>query len=369
MNSTYPFNTPSLKKILVIQTASIGDVILATPILEKLHRFYPEAAIDLLVKKGNESLFDGHPFLHEVLVWDKSKRKFRNLDALAHRIWRNKYDLVVNVQRFASTGLLTAFSGAKMRIGFDKNPFSFFYTKKIKHQIGSGIHEVERNLELVKELTDGTYAGPRLYPKDPTPDPSTEGEGSNILPSPTGRGAGGEGHLRPGGEVDSGTGGRGGMFTISPASLWFTKQYPMERWAELIRQMPKEATVCLLGSKSDNALCEEIIRLAGHPGVVSMAGKLSFLESAALMKQAKMNFTNDSAPMHLASAVDAPVTVVYCSTVPGFGFGPLSSDACVVEIEKPLYCRPCGLHGLKVCPEGHFRCALEIPLNRLTARL
>jgi ADP-heptose:LPS heptosyltransferase len=82
-----------------------------------------------------------------------------------------------------------------------------------------------------------------------------------------------------------------------------------------------------------------------------------------------MNFTNDSAPMHLASAVDAPVTVVYCSTVPGFGFGPLSSDSCVVEIEKPLYCRPCGLHGLKACPEHHFRCALEIPANRLTARL
>jgi ADP-heptose:LPS heptosyltransferase len=340
VNSTYPFNPSGLKKILVIQTASIGDVILATPVVEKLHRFYPETAIDLLVKKGNEPLFAGHPYLHAVLVWDKSRKKFSNLHDLAHRIRKSKYDLIVNIQRFASTGLVTAFSGATMRIGFDKNPFSFFYTKKIKHRIGTGMHEVERNLELIRDLTDGSFAGPRLYPTD---DPS---------PSPL--------PLR---------GGVGASYTISPASLWFTKQYPKEKWIELIRLIPQEATIYLLGSTTDLGLCDEITRDAGHPGLVSLAGKLSFLESAALMKRAKMNFTNDSAPMHLASSVDAPVTVIYCSTVPGFGFGPLSPDSCVVEIETPLPCRPCGLHGHMACPEKHFRCAIGIPVNRLTARV
>lgn len=330
-----------MKKILIIQTASIGDVILATPVVEKLHRFYSEAAIDLLVKKGNETLFDGHPFLHGLLVWDKTRNKFANLHDLAHRVRKNRYDLVVNIQRFASTGILTAFSGAKMRVGFDKNPFSFLYTKKIKHMIGTGVHEVERNLELIRELTDGSFVGPRLYPGSPSPSP---------LPF-------------RGGIVG------GASYTISPASLWFTKQFPVEKWVALIRMIPQDATIFLLGSRSDQELCDEIIRRAGHSGLVSLTGKMSFLESAALMKQAKMNFTNDSAPMHLASAVDAPVTVIYCSTVPAFGFGPLSSDSCVVEIEPPLYCRPCGLHGLQACPEHHFRCALEIPVNKLTTRL
>jgi len=332
-----------LNKILIIQTASIGDVILATPVVEKLHLFFPEAAIDLLVKKGNESLFDGHPFLHEVIVWDKSKKKIANLHALLHRIRKTKYDLVVNVQRFASTGLITAFSGAKMTIGFDKNPFSLFFTKRVRHLIGTGIHEVERNLELIREITDDRMVGPQLYPQSDylSPYPSPQGEGGK----------------------------RGGVYTISPASLWFTKQYPKEKWVELIGRMPADAKIFLLGSGSDIPLCEEIIREAGHPGLISLAGKLSFLESAALMKRARMNFTNDSSPMHLASAVDAPVTVIYCSTIPGFGFGPLSSDSCIAEVDKPLYCRPCGLHGRKECPEKHFRCALDIPVNMLTARL
>ena len=152
-----------MNTVLVIQTASIGDVILATTVVEKLHRVYPGAAIDLLVKKGNESLFDGHPFLHDILVWDKSRNKYAGLYRLARRIRKTRYDLVVNVQRFASTGLLTALSGAEMTIGFDKNPFSFFFTKKIKHRIEPNIHEVSRNLDLVSEITDREFTGPRLY--------------------------------------------------------------------------------------------------------------------------------------------------------------------------------------------------------------
>jgi ADP-heptose:LPS heptosyltransferase len=327
-----------LKKILVIQTASIGDVILATPVAEKLHAFYPDAAIDLLVKKGNESLFDGHPFLHEILVWNKRQRKIAGLLDIGLRIRKTKYDLVVNIQRFGSTGMLTAFSGAKMTIGFDKNPFSFLFTKKIRHLIGSGIHEVQRNLELIKELTDGAFMGPKLYPA-PVSSHATAGTGGGTI------------------------------YTISPASLWFTKQFPVEKWIEFLKMIPHDAKVYLLGSRSDTAFCDEIISRGGHPGAVNLAGQLSFLDSAALMKQAKMNYTNDSAPMHLASSVDAPVTVLYCSTIPAFGFGPLSKDSAVAETDEPLPCRPCGLHGLNACPEKHFRCALTIPVNKLTARL
>ena len=73
-----------------------------------------------------------------------------------------------------------------------------------------------------------------------------------------------------------------------------------------------------------------------------------------------MNYVNDSAPMHFASAMNAPVTAIYCSTIPGFGYGPLSDIRFIVEREEPLYCRPCGLHGYDNCPEGHFKCALDI---------
>jgi len=87
------------------------------------------------------------------------------------------------------------------------------------------------------------------------------------------------------------------------------------------------------------------------------------------MKYAVMNYVNDSAPMHFASAVNAPVTAIYCSTLPSFGFGPLSDRSFIVERQGELYCRPCGLHGKKACPEGHFRCALEIKEEQLIEML
>lgn len=321
----------AVKKILLIQTASIGDVILATSILEKLHAFYPEAKLDYLVKMGMEGLFTGHPFLHEILLWDKGTNKYSNLWDIARTIRKNRYDAVINVQRFGSSGFLTAFSGADLTIGFNKNPLSLFFTRRIKHRIGPCIHEINRAMDLVFGITDDTVVKPKLYP------PETSKEGI--------------------------------YYTISPASLWFTKQYPKERWIDLVRCIDRRSSVYLLGSRSDRPLCEEIMYSSSHPNCHNLAGEISLLESAGLMKGARMNFTNDSAPMHLASAVDAPVTAVYCSTIPEFGFGPLSSDSAVIEIDQPLYCRPCGLHGLPACPEKHFRCALDIDVNRLTARL
>ena len=114
-------------KFLIIQTAFTGDVILATALLEKLHSTFPQSEISIVVRKGNESLLKGHPFLKEVLIWDKKENKFRNLINLIKLIREKKFDVAINLQRFAGTGLLTILSGAKEKLGFSKNPFSFFY--------------------------------------------------------------------------------------------------------------------------------------------------------------------------------------------------------------------------------------------------
>ncbi|HUB61033.1 MAG TPA: glycosyltransferase family 9 protein [Puia sp.] len=324
-----------MQKFLVIQTAFIGDVVLATALIEKLHTHYPDAHIDFLVRKGNEALLTGHPFLHDILIWDKRKNKLRNLWQLIRRIRRAKYDTVINVQRFAATGILTAFSKAKQTIGFDKNPLSFLFTKKISHIVGNH-HEIDRNQALIKDPTDDQPAKPRLYP--------TPADEEKVKPYKT----------KP-------------YITISPASVWFTKQYPKEKWTSFIRQLPQEYAIYLLGAPNDQLLCEEI--KATRPEVVNLSGTLGFLQSAALMKDAAMNYVNDSAPMHFASAVNAPVTAVYCSTIPAFGFGPLSDKSYIVEIRQPLDCRPCGLHGYKACPRGHFNCAHKIEDTQLLQTL
>lgn len=324
-----------MDSILVIQTASIGDVILSTALLEQLHEHFPHAKIDLLVKKGHETLFKQHPFLNAVLVWDKRAKKYQRLFHLLRKIRRERYHLVINIQRFGSTGVLTALSGAKRTIGFSKNPFSLFFTDKVEHQIGSGIHEVERNQALLSLLIQpSTKPRPRLYP-------SVEDEKAiePYLSEP--------------------------FYTISPASLWFTKQFPVEKWVELIQASPADTRFLLLGSESDKEMCTKIVSDSTNSHITSLAGKLTLLQSTALMKHARMNFTNDSAPMHLASSVNAPVTVVFCSTTPEFGFGPLSDQSAVVEIRQTLDCRPCGLHGFKACPKGHFRCAYDIQVAEL----
>lgn len=323
------------QKILVIQTAFIGDVVLATALLESLHQENPNTAISILVRKGNEALFKAHPFLDQVLVWDKQQNKYGHWLQLLFAIRKNKFDAVVNVQRYAATGLWTALSGAKMKIGFDKNPFAFLFSHPIAHQsVGNGLHEIERNHALLAPLGTLPKAKPALYP-------SIEDEKAVKYYQ-----------AQP-------------YLCMAPASVWFTKQFPMHQWVNLLQTIPFDGPIYLLGGPGDKALNDQIIQQLQKPNLVNMAGRLSFLASAALQKNAVLNYVNDSAPMHFASAVNAPVAAIYCSTIPDFGYGPLSDTSFIIETKQALPCRPCGLHGKKQCPLGHFNCAESIELEQI----
>lgn len=322
-----------MKKFLIIQTAFIGDVILATPLIEKLHNYDKDSQIDFLLRKGNEALFENHPKLNKVLIWDKKTEKYKNLLKLISKIRKEKYDLVINLQRFASTGFLTWQSKGKQKLGFDKNPFAFAYDNKYKVSFSEGKHETERNLTLLSDIGDIVYFKPRLYPNEKNYKNISEYINEEFV-------------------------------TIAPASVWYTKQFHKTKWIELINKLT-DKKVILIGAPSDVDLCNEIITKSEHKNIINLSGKLSFLDSAELMKHAKMNYVNDSAPMHIASAVNAPTTAIYCSTIPDFGFGPLSDNSKVVEIETKLECRPCGLHGKKTCPKEHFDCAMKIDVNKM----
>lgn len=325
-------------RFLIIQTAFIGDVILATSLVEKLRAHFPDATIDFLLRKGNEGLLKNHPHLNEVLIWDKKNGKYRDLMRLLRLVRARRYDKIINLQRFGATGLLTALSGATETVGFSKNPFSRFFTHRIEHHIAPGIHEVDRNTQLVSWFTSRTSFKPKLYPS------SVDFE--QVKPYQAGP-----------------------YICLAPTSVWFTKQYPEARWISFLQRLPSDLTVYMLGAPPDSDAIERIRKGANRENVINLAGKLSLLASAALMKGARMNFVNDSAPLHLASAVNAPTTAIFCSTVPQFGFGPLADVSYVVELEEMLECRPCGLHGRKKCPLGHFYCAYGIRTEQLLERL
>jgi len=326
-----------MQKILVIQTAFIGDAILASAMLETLHKHLPAATLHLMVRKGNESLYNQHPFLEKVWIWNKKEGKYRSLLKMLSAVRKEKYDTVINLQRFGATGFLTAFSKGKQTIGFSKNPFAQFFTDKVVHEWGNGTHEIERNNALLKPLLGEVtkVEKPKLYP--------TEKDVAAIQDL----------------MVDE-------FVCMAPTSVWFTKQLPAKQWIDLCNaEKLANKTIYLLGAPADEAACDEIIAASNHQQVVNLCGKLNLLQSAALMQQAVMNYVNDSAPMHLCSSMNAPVTAIYCSTVPAFGFGPLSVNSHVVETKQALDCRPCGMHGFKACPKGHFNCAKQITTEQL----
>jgi heptosyltransferase-2 len=323
------------QKILVIQTAFIGDVVLATSMLESIHQENSSVSISILVRKGNETLFSAHPYIDKVLVWDKKQNKYGNWLQLLLTIRKNQFDAVINVQRYAATGLWTALSGAKLKIGFDKNPFAFLFSNKITHQtIGNGLHEIERNHALLAPLGLFPYAKPALYPSSQD---LKAVEGYQSAP----------------------------YLCMAPASVWYTKQFPMHQWIKVLHSIPFEGPVYLLGGPNDKILNDQILQAVQKKNIINMAGRLSFLASAALQKGAVLNYVNDSAPMHFASAVNAAVTAIYCSTVPDFGYGPLSDTSFIIETKQALPCRPCGLHGKKQCPQKHFNCAETISLEQI----
>lgn len=331
----FTMNKPKIYRILIIQTAFLGDVVLATALIEKLRKQFPESRLDFVLRKSNESLLANHPYLNKVYVWNKQENKIKNLYKLVQEVRERKYDIVINLQRFFSSGLIAAFSGAKQIIGFKNNPLSSFFTHSLVHAIGDNTHEVMRNQSLITHLTDNEPCKPKLYPT------VAQEEKVKIYQQTP-------------------------YICLAPTSVWFTKQYPITKWVELLDKLPKYFTVYLLGSPADLKLCDEIIAQSQqNQSVINLCGKLSLLESASLMQKAVMNYVNDSAPLHLASAVNAPVCAIFCSTVPSFGFTPLSDKSFVVEIEENLPCRPCGLHGYKQCPKQHFKCGYEIKTEKL----
>lgn len=340
------------QKILIIQTAFIGDAVLATSVAEELHDAFPSAKIVLLVRKGNELLFEKHPFL---CVWTHDKsRKYQSLLSLIKKIRQEKFDIVVNLHRYLSSNLLTILSNAKYKVGF-RSFLSHFFTYSIPHRFKKGYHEIDRYHELIQFFTKREKAFlPRLYPPDKFGiydvfcltwcfDPIR----LDV-----------EKLFKKRFSFDK------KYVCMFPGSVWPTKELPPQKWIELIRKFSDDINIYLCGSKQDNTLCEYIKTRVDRENVYNVAGKFNLSEITYIIKHADRVYVNDSAPLHIASALNVPVTAFFCSTTPDLGFYPLSPDSQVIEVQN-LECRPCGIHGYKRCPKSHFQCGFNISLDEV----
>ncbi len=329
---TRPPDEQEKRRVLILQTAFLGDVVLATPMAESIKNSRPEWEVDFLTTPESGALLENNPNISRILTYDKNKseRGVKGFLSKISEIEAGAYDIALIPHRSIRSAALVRFAGIPLRVGFDKSAGSFLFTEILKYE--NELHEVERNLKLVESLNlSVSKVKPRLYPSSDDVKKSEK-----ILKSSA------KLKNKP-------------IIAIAPGSIWPTKRWPIDNYIELAGMLVKDGFgVVVLGGEKDKALFEKI----SMEGVEVFAGSTTLLESAALLKKCEALVTNDSAPLHFAVAVDTPVVAIFGATAPKFGFYPYNSDDIVIERELP--CRPCAIHGGMKCPIGTFECMLDI---------
>jgi len=319
---------------LVVQTAFLGDVVLTTPLLSALAADH--GPVDVVTTPIAASLIETHPAVRKVIPYDKrgSDRGWAGLRNLARRLRTERYERAYLPHRSLRTATLGVLAGIPTRIGFS-GAWSFLYTEaRPKPALG---HESDRLLALADKP-------PGVYPPQLRPTAADEQAAAALID--------------------------GAFVALAPGSIWGSKRWPY--YPELARQLVDHVPVVVVGGQDDVGLGEEIQKAAtggnGRQRVVNSCGKLTLRQSAALIGRASVLVTNDSAPLHLATAMGTPIVALFGPTVTEFGFGPLRPGDVALGIDE-LPCRPCSSHGPPQCPLGHHRCMRELTVAAVIAAI
>ncbi|TAK57563.1 MAG: lipopolysaccharide heptosyltransferase II [Bacteroidetes bacterium] len=333
---------PECTKVLVVQTAFLGDVVLTLPLIQELKRHHPDCLIDVVVVPRCAEALENHPDIHKTIMYDKRgmDKGIQGLLKMAKHLRQQGYDLALVPHRSLRSAVLTRIAGIPVRIGFNTSAGRWLFTKQIEYR--KNLHEVDRNLELLKplEIIPSSKALPALYPSD---------EDVKIVDL----------FLATLKLLEK------KFIAIAPGTVWNTKRWLRERFIELAKKIIEQRhNVILVGGKEDRQLSEEIISYVQSEYIASCVGKLTILQSAELIRRSAALVSNDSAPMHLAVAMRTPVVAIFGATVPEFGFAPRGERDVVIETTG-LSCRPCSIHGGEKCPITTFECMKQITVERV----
>ncbi len=318
-------------KIIVWQTAFLGDLILTTPLFASIKKIYPNSHLSVIAKPFGKDVLKNNPDIDNLIIFDKKSMSTLNL---IKSIKSEKYDIAISPHRSHRASYSLFLARIPERIGFDKAGFSFLYTKKVPHRF-DGTHEIDRNLRLLSVLPDYTPEKLEKLPKLPL----TEEE---------------EYYYKKFNLKDK------EYILIAPGSKWETKRWTPEGYGTLIDMLIETGeNVVLIGSKEDEDFTKQVLTYSKRNNKVkNLVGKTNLRETFSIIKHAKLLVSNDSAPVHMAVAYGTPVVDIYGPTITDFGFYPYRKGK-VVEI-KGLECRPCGLHGHRECPIGTHECMKKI---------
>ncbi len=329
-----------VKKILIVQTAFIGDVVLTLPLVQTAKALFNKASIDFLTIPTSRDIVATHPDINRTWLYDKhnNDKGIKNYLALAMRLRKEEYELALVPHRSIRSAGLVWLSGISRRIGFHRSAGRFLFSDIVQYPFG--IHESFRNLHLLKPF--GVNPD-----KAPLPNLGITNEDLQIVD-------------RFLGDIGSPT----ELIALAPGSVWATKRWLPEYFAQLSDELYHLGYhTVLIGGPGDREVGEAVTSLVRNT-VINAIGKLPLRASAELIRRCKLLISNDSAPMHLAVAVRTPVVAIFGPTVKEFGFYPIGKYDAVSEVDG-LPCRPCGRHGHHKCPIGTFECMVKLTPDRV----
>jgi len=330
-------------KILIVQTAFIGDVIIITPLIRAIKELYPRTLVDVMVIPQTAGVLENNSNINEIILFDKRKNKILAFMKTLLQLKKNKYDIAVTPHSSVTTGLLLKYANIKMRIGYDRWSAAKYLTHKVPHP--EVIHKTVKNLTLLSLLTEKSFSNQtELFPTK-----IMFKEADELIK-----------------EIKVAT---KKIIALAPGSVWFTKKWSTEHYKVLAQQLvDNNFGVVLIGSKDESEICDEVLPTKNG---INLAGKLSLLESAAVTSKCDLMICNDSGALHIANAMEIDVFAFFGPTVQSSGYFPFRENDFVFDRE--MECRPCGSHGGTSCHLKHHECMKMIypehVLNKVLEKL
>lgn len=325
------------RKILIRGVNWIGDAVMTLPAVAAIGRAFPDAEISLLVKPWVAEIFKECPEIDDIILYDDRFEGIAGKFRLARVLRGKNFEMAILFQNAFDAAFISWLAGIPVRAGYARDGRSFLLTRAVPvNRDNLGEHQVFYYLNLLNSMnikTDCTHPYIRLSEKE------REWAGNLVLS----------------GLDDC----KGPLIGINPGATYGSaKRWPARRFAELINKITDRLNgrVIIFGSRKEVDIANEIYDLLKPPAenTLIMSGKTDLRELAALIFECDAFITNDSGPMHIASALFVPTVAIFGSTN-YTATGPFGKGHTVVS--KDLDCSPCIK---RECPEGHTRCMTEI---------
>jgi heptosyltransferase-1 len=338
-----------MKRILIIRTSAIGDVVFASPIAAALKRSYPNAHIAWLVEPGIDALLRPDPHVDERILWPKVEWRalwrdghrlefFRRVRAFRKLLRERQFDAVLDLQGLLKSGVLAWLSGAPRRIGLGSREGSRWLMTEVVPRGGDATRISSEYLYLAQhlQLDVGDFM-PQLYL-----DASAEARALERLAA---------NGLVPGKYAVC------AAFTTRPQKHWFA-----DAWQELAPMLREQTglTPVLLGGPADQEAAKHIA--SGAPDIVDLVGQTNLAEAAAIVRHAGAVIGVDTGLTHMGIAFAKPTVAIFGSTCPYSVTG--RDNARVIWLE--LSCSPCGRR--PTCG-GAWTCLRDISPERVLREL